>query len=239
MISPQLLLVVAYLLLDHLSVLYVSSRLALLALGLLIALLLAKPLRAGRTWAWLLWGAALLLLLTPPVQRWAPLALMLPPTVINLYLAWLFGHTLRAGREPLVARMVRLLHADEAVRDPAVWEYARTVTSWWTSLFLFNGLVALALALMATPGGMLLRLGFVPLWPLPASWWSYFSNAGCYLLVALLFGVEFLVRQRRFPWQPYSGLFDFLRRAAAIGPALVAEMAAERAASRQRPGQAP
>lgn len=230
MISPQLLLVIAYLLLDHLSVLLASPRLALLALGLLVALLLAKPLQARRPWAWLLWLACLLLLLTPLAARWAPLALLLPATVVNACLAWLFGHTLRGGREPLVARMVRLLHAEDPVRDPAVWGYARTVTAWWTGLFCCNALVTLALALVATPGGLLLQLGFTPWWPLPASWWSYFANFGCYLLVGVLFLGEFTLRQRRFPWQPYGNLFDFLRRAVAIGPALAAELAAERKA---------
>jgi uncharacterized membrane protein len=232
MINPQLLLVVGYLLLDHFSVVLASPRLALLALGLLVGLLLVRALRARRAWAWLLWAACLLLLLTPPAQRWAPLVLMLPATLINAGLAWLFGHTLLRGREPLVARMVRLLHASDAIQDPAVWGYARKVTAWWTALFCFNAAGTLGLALLATPGGLLLQLGFVPAWPLPAAWWSYFANAGCYLLVGLLFLGEFQLRKRLFPWQPYGNLFEFLRRALAIGPALAAEMAAERQATR-------
>jgi uncharacterized membrane protein len=231
MISPHLLLVLGYLVLDHLSVAFASPRLALLALGTLVAMVLLAPLRAGRAWAWLLLTACLAGLLTPPVRHWAPFVLMLPPTVINLALAALFGHTLFGGREPLVARMVRLLHANDAVQDEAVWGYARSVTGWWTALFLFNAALALLLALVATPVGLLRMAGIEPPIALPAVWWSYFSNFGCYLLVGVLFIVEFMVRQRRFPWQPYSSLFDFLRRAAAIGPALSAEMAAERAAA--------
>jgi uncharacterized membrane protein len=232
MISPQLLLVLAYLVLDHLSVVLASPRLALLALGLLVALLLARPLRARRAWAWLLWAACLLALLAPPLQRWAPLVLMLPATVINAALAWLFGHTLLGGREPLVARMVRLLHVNDAVQDAAVWGYARSVTACWTALFCCNALLTLGLALVATPGGMLLQMGITPAWPLPVAWWSYFANAGCYILVGVLFLVEYGLRKRLFPWQPYRSFFDFLRRAAAIGPALAAEMAAERKAAR-------
>ena len=231
MISPHLLLVLAYLLLDHLSVALASPRLALLALGTLVAMLLLAPLRARRAWAWLLLAACLVGLLTPPVQHWAPFVLMLPPTVVNLALAALFGHTLLAGREPLVARMVRLLHANDAVQDEAVWGYARNVTACWTALFVFNATVTFALALVATPVGLLRMAGIEPPFAMPAVWWSYFSNFGCYLLVGVLFLVEFMVRQRRFPWQPYANLFDFLRRAAAIGPALNAEMAAERAAA--------
>jgi uncharacterized membrane protein len=229
-ISPHLLLVLAYLLLDHLSVALASPRLALLALGTLVAMLLLAPLRTGRPWAWLLLAACLAGLLTPPVQHWAPFVLMLPPTVVNLALAVLFGHTLLGGREPLVARMVRLLHANDVVEDEAVWGYARSVTRCWTALFLFNAAMTLALALLAAPVGLLRMAGIEPPLALPAVWWSYFSNFGCYLLVGVLFIVEFMVRQRRFPWQPYPSLVDFLRRAAAIGPALSAEMAAERAA---------
>jgi uncharacterized membrane protein len=233
--SPRLLLVIAYLLLDHLSVMLASPRLALLALGTLVAMLLLAPLRARRPWAWLLLAASLAGLLTPPVQHWAPFLLMLPPTVVNLGLAALFGFTLLGGREPLVARMVRLLHVDQPVQDEAVWGYARRVTAWWTVLFLFNAAVTFALALVATPLGLLRMVGIEPLVALPAVWWSWFSNFGCYVLVGVLFVVEFMVRQRRFPWQPYANLFDFLRRAAAIGPALSAEMAAEARARNAKP----
>jgi hypothetical protein len=47
------------------------------------------------------------------------------------------------------------------------------------------------------------------------------------------------VRSRRFPWQPYRNLFDFLGRVAAIGPQLAAGLAAERLARAARIGGAP
>jgi uncharacterized membrane protein len=121
------------------------------------------------------------------------------------------------------------------VQDEAVWGYARRVTGWWTALFLFNAAATFALALVAKPLGLLRMAGIEPPFALPAVWWSWFSNFGCYLLVGVLFVVEFMVRQRRFPWQPYANLFDFLRRAAAIGPALSAEMAAEARARNAKP----
>ena len=51
----------------------------------------------------------------------------------------------------------------------------------------------------------------------PLSLWSLFANVLNYLLVAALFVVEFLYRQRRFPQQPYRGLLDFTRRVASLG----------------------
>jgi hypothetical protein len=38
-----------------------------------------------------------------------------------------------------------------------------------------------------------------------------------YLFIGALFAIEFIVRGRRFPHQPYSGLVDFTRRLAAQG----------------------
>jgi uncharacterized membrane protein len=241
-LRPQLLLVIAYILMEHFSVVLGLPRLAVAALALLAVLLLIAPLRARRAWAWALLLATCVALALPGARRWAPLALMLPPTVINGVLAVLFGHTLAGGRMPLVERMVRLLHAPEPIEDAAVFAYARRVTWAWTLLLAGNALASLLLALLAVPNGLLAAAGVASPLPVPVQWWSWFSNFGCYGLVLLLFVVEYEVRSRRFPWQPYRNLFDFLRRAAAIGPQLAAGLAAERdarAAAAARPGALP
>ena len=234
MLSPQLLLVLAYLLMEHFSVVLGLQRLATWTLALLVVLLLMARLRARRPWAWALLLAACVALSLPGARHWAPLALMLPPTVINGALAALFGHTLAGGRMPLVERMVRLLHAPEPMEDTEVLAYARRVTWAWTLLLAGNAFTSLLLALLAVPGGLLAAAGIASPWPVPMQWWSLFSNLGCYGLVLVLFVVEYAVRSRRFPWQPYRSLFDFLRRAAAIGPQLAAGLAAERLARAAR-----
>jgi uncharacterized membrane protein len=232
MLTPQTLLLAVYLLAEHFSVVLGLPRLAVVTLALLAAMVLMAPLRAGRAWAWALLLALCGALSLPGASRWAPIALMLPPTVVNAALAWLFAHTLLGGRMPLVERMVRLLHEPEPVDDPEVLAYARSVTRAWAALLAGNALLSLLLALMAVPVGLLSAAGIDPPWPVPVRWWSAFANLGCYALVALMFVIEYAVRRRRFPWQPYRNLFDFLGRAARIGPRLAAQLAGERAARR-------
>ena len=235
MLSLETALLVIYVLAEHSALVLGMPRLAVGAVGLLAVMVLLAPLRARRAWAWI---AVLLVagaLAMPGAQRWASIALLLPPTIVNAALAWLFGHTLFGGRMPLVERMVRLLHEPEPVDDAAVLAYARRVTGIWALLLGFNALASFLLALLAVPGGLLDASGIRPAWPVPIRWWSAFSNLGCYVLVACLFVVEYAVRRRLFPWQPYRNLFDFLARAARIGPRLATQLAAERAARRGAP----
>ncbi|MBS0395882.1 MAG: hypothetical protein JSR54_14775 [Proteobacteria bacterium] len=224
--SLQLLLFVAYCVLSYLAVRVGSAALSVAALALLLGAPLARPLRAGRAWAWLLAVAiaAAALFASRSALIAARLAVLLAPAGINLGLAWLFGHTLLEGRMPLVERIVRLLHRPEDIRDVAVYRYARSVTACWTALFLFNAALCLLLALLAEPQGLLLTLGLRPPATVPLAAWAFFSDFGCYALTALLFLVEFLYRRRRFPWQPYASLLEFLRSAAGVGPALAAEL---------------
>lgn len=222
----QVLCFAGYCVLSYLAVRLVSPVLSVAALALLIGAPLARPLRAGRPLAWLLAAAlvAAAFLASRRATTAAHVAVLLAPAAINLALAGLFGHTLLAGRMPLVERIVRLLHAPEDVRDGAVYGYARTVTVCWTALFLFNAATCLSLALLAAPRGLLLTLGVEPPATVPLAAWALFSDFGCYGLSALLFLVEFLYRRRRFPWQPYRNLGEFLRSAAGVGPALAAEL---------------
>lgn len=220
----QVALVVAYMILTHLAVVLRSDSLALFAVSLLVALFLVEPLRRGRRWPLAVGAVTLAVAVFAARYPWARIVLFLPPVLVNVGLAWLFGHTLRRPAIPLVERIIRLLHERDDIADPAVWTYARTVTTCWTALFCFNAGVCALLALLADPGGLLLTLGITPEVTVPTLWWSLYSDAGCYLLAGLLFVVEYQVRRRRFPWQPYRNFFDFMRRAAAIGPALMAQL---------------
>ncbi len=64
---------------------------------------------------------------------------------------------------------------------------------------------------------MLLAAGLQPPFNVPVGAWSLFANVLSYVLIAALFGIEFAVRGRRFPNQPYRGFLDFARRLAALG----------------------
>ncbi len=223
-------LLAGYALLEHLSVALHEPDLGLAALVLLAVLVLLGPLRQGRAWAFVAVAGLAALLGLERVRAWAPAAFFLSPIAINTGLAWVFGHTLVRGQTPLVARIVRLLHARDGVPDPAVWGYARSVTQWWTALFCFNALTCLVLALFAHPDGLLERLGVQPALSIPLELWSFHANIGCYALVGALFAIEYTIRCRRFPWQPFTGLIDFLQQVARLGPAVGEEIRAERAA---------
>ncbi len=62
----------------------------------------------------------------PHWQTVPGLLLTLPPTVLNAWLAWIFGTTLRPGREPMIAVFARIEHASlsDALNQPNPTEYA-------------------------------------------------------------------------------------------------------------------
>jgi uncharacterized membrane protein len=219
----QFLLVVLYMAVTHLAVVLPSDRMALISINLLALIVLLGPLKKREPWAYLGMAALVAMLCLGSGARLAQIVIFLPPIVVNVWLCWLFGHTLVGGRTPLVVRMVRLLHGRDDVPEP-VLRYARRVTTVWTGLFLFNAAVCLVLALCATPGGLMLAAGYRPLFTVPVRDWSLFSDIGSNVLVGLMFVAEYTWRRQLFPWQPYRNFFDFLRRAAAIGPALFADL---------------
>jgi uncharacterized membrane protein len=219
----QIVLIVLYMVVTHLAVVLPSERLALISINLLALIVLLGPLKKRQSWAYLAMAAMVAMLYLGSGARLAQVVIFLPPIVVNVGLCWLFGHTLLGERTPLVVRMVRLLHGKDDLTDP-VLRYARRVTAIWTGLFLFNAVVCLVLALCAMPGGLLLVAGYQPMFTVPVRDWSLFSDIGCNVLVGLMFVVEYTLRRRLFPWQPYRNFFDFLRRAAAIGPALFADL---------------
>jgi uncharacterized membrane protein len=226
----QLLLFILYGVVTHLAVILPSDALALLSILLLALASLAQPLRRRRPWAIAVIVAVVAVLYLGSGLHLAHRLVYLPALLVNLGLCWLFGHTLRGARIPLVVRIVGLLHGPQDPLNDAIRRYARSVTACWTALFAFNAAACLALALCATPGGWLLAAGISPPVAVPARFWSMFADAGTYLLTGVMFVGEYAVRRRRFPQQPYRNFLDFLRRAVAIGPQLLADLIDERPA---------
>lgn len=214
-------LFVAYIVLTHAAVVTGHDRLAVGSLLALVIAILLPLARRGGVWAYatLVVASAVVLLLPP--GNWTVWLLFLPPVLINLALAWLFGRSLFTGNVALVERFVRMMHHPDDVLDPEVFAYARAVTKCWTALFCFNAAVCALLALTAYPGGMLDLAGLRSPIEVPTIAWTLYSDFGCYAVALLLFVVEYQVRKRRFPWQPYSGFFDFLRKAGAVAPAIL------------------
>jgi uncharacterized membrane protein len=100
----------------------------------------------------------------------------------NLLLAFVFGRTLVAGREPLVARFARIVHR---TIPPEVESYARKVTLAWTIFFAFLFTLSCVLYL----GGWLAA-------------WSVLANIASPILVGVMFVAEYAIRHRVLPnWE--------------------------------------
>jgi len=215
----QLLLGVAYPFLAHLAGARGGAWSAL-ALADLTLLLLAAPLLHRRWWALALLAAALAALAWGVGTAWLDLLLLTPPVLFTAWLAWFFARSLRAGRTPLVTRIVTALYAQAGwPLPPGLPDYARRLTAAWAGLLAFLAVANALLALCAVPGGVLYEFGITPPVAVPHSAWSWFANLLNYGLVGGFMVGEFHYRKRRFPQRPYRNGIEFARRMAALGPA--------------------
>jgi uncharacterized membrane protein len=213
----MLLMGASYPVLAHLATLSARPDLIAASISVLVILVLLPALRQGRWLAWATLAAAACGLYVALAAGRAVSLLLLPPVLLNGFMAWVFGRTLRDGRMPLIEIAARAMRGSGAQLGAEVVAYARGVTQAWTGLFVGLAVVNLVLAMLARPAGLLRVAGFDPAVSVPLSAWSLFANLLSYLLIAALFAIEFVVRARRFPHQPYSGVIDFTRRLAAQG----------------------
>jgi uncharacterized membrane protein len=190
------LLLLAYPLLVQWAVAWHEPRLEWLALLLLCAIPQYEDLCAGRRQNWLL-----LLLLGVVLYALVRIgggvyALFLPPVLITASVLAVFAGSLRAGQVPLVTRIAQTMRG---ALNAEVLQYTRRVTQLWVLVMLAITVAEVGLALFA---------------PLPV--WSLFSNGINYLLVGLVFLLEYLYRRRRFPEDDHPGFLDYVRRVARI-----------------------
>jgi len=124
------------------------------------------------------------------------------PIVVYLAIAWAFGHTLRAGRMPLVERMARLVdHGDGMPRELVA--YTRGLTWIWTVVPLGLAVVSALLARFASPMA-----------------WSLFTNVLGYAALAALFFAEYPYRVRRYPQYTHTNPLAVAARLAQRAPEL-------------------
>jgi uncharacterized membrane protein/3-hydroxymyristoyl/3-hydroxydecanoyl-(acyl carrier protein) dehydratase len=219
-------LAVAYPLFAHGASLLERPSLTVASVAVLAAAILVRPLTEGRRWAWIATPAAALSIVGLWRINAVALVLFLPPVLLNVFLAWLFGHTLVRGSMPLIERLVRMLQPASEPPEPAIIRYAGRLTRVWTALFVLLAAVNLGLAACVSPGGLLESIGIRAPLPVSREFWSLFANVLNYAIVVAFFMLEYAYRRRRFPDRPYRNLVDFLRRAAAAGPALMATFSA-------------
>lgn len=142
----------------------------LLVLAAGLRMLAVKNDRVARWW---MAGALLLAMAAAWGNAWMPLKLY--PVLVNAAMLGLFGYSLIAPPS-LIERLARLQEPDLPLQ--AV-HYTRRVTQVWCGFFLVNGAIALATALWASP-----------------AIWSLYNGVIAYGLMGILFGGEYLIRQR-------------------------------------------
>jgi uncharacterized membrane protein len=190
--SALLVLLLVYPLTLHLGILegwLLPAVAILLALVLLSALLM---LGNGNRSGWLLLLASLGMAVWLTAMHGNPrLLLRLPPVAINGILCILFGATLLAGQKPLITRFAETMHGHAL--DAAAQRYTRGVTILWTTLFALMMTESALLALLASP-----------------ETWSLFTNFINYVVVLLVFFLEYRLRIRRLPQLQHPGFAGFL-----------------------------
>jgi len=96
------------------------------------------------------------------------------PVIISLALFTVFAGSLLSP-PPIIERLVRL--REKTVRPPAI-PYLRWVTIGWSCFFLINAAIAAWTA-----------------WIAPLEYWAIYNGLISYLLVALVFAVEYIIRR--------------------------------------------
>jgi uncharacterized membrane protein len=141
---------------------------------MLVALALARAWATRQTfWLAAAAGAALLAAASAFGNAWLPLKLY--PVLVNGVLLFVFSASL--VRPPsVIERLARLTEPHLPAEGVA---YTRKVTQVWCGFFVLNGGIALATALWASH-----------------ELWALYNGLIAYLLMGVLFGVEWLVRQR-------------------------------------------
>lgn len=215
----QLAAAVPYPFLAHAASVRASGVLAACALGTIVLMVLAEGLLRGRARAWLALLAAAVALAWLAGSRHALMPLLLVPVAFVAMVAWWFARSLRAGRVPLIARIVSALDGTAPAHlEPTLYRYARRLTLAWALVLGLLCLCNLVLAAIAVPRGLLAGFGFDPPLSVTEAQWSWFANWLNYGLVGGFFLLEFAYRKRRFPGR-YQSLLDFLRRLSRLGPA--------------------
>jgi len=111
---------------------------------------------------------------------------------IYLFLACVFGSTLRAGRTALITTLARRVHGGHLV--PEMARYTRNVTRAWMIFFLGISAVSFGLYFFAS-----------------FDTWAVFANWVSPVAVALMFGIEYLLRYRLHPEFERSSVSDAVR----------------------------
>ena len=132
-----------------------------------------QNLKIGQGGRWWLAGTLALFLLAMWGNAWLPLKLY--PVGVNGALLSIFAYSL-VFPPSMIERFARLKETD---LPPQAIVYTRRVTQIWCVFFALNGTIALITALWASP-----------------AIWTLYNGLIAYLLMGLLLGGEYVIRQR-------------------------------------------
>jgi uncharacterized membrane protein len=145
--------------------------------GLLIALCLLRLLFGGpfgRVQVAVVCVGGVLLAVVSIVKH-SPNLVLYYPVMVNGALLFLFAYSL-VSPPTIIERLARLRDPDLSAKGVA---YTRRVTLVWVVFFLCNGSAAFYTALSTSP-----------------ETWAFYNGVVAYVLMGIVFGVEFLVRMR-------------------------------------------
>jgi uncharacterized membrane protein len=174
----------------HLAVTGNTPWLEWLALVSLVFVPFSLPLITFRWRAWAMFAALCVCLWWLVRYGGGRPLLYLPSILIPAALAWFFGRTLVAGRQPLITAVA--LAARPATPDYLL-AYSRHLTQMWTGIFIAMTLWDGALAALA-----------------PRAAWSVMANGVNYLVIGATVAFEYLFRRWRFRAYDHPGFVEYL-----------------------------
>lgn len=216
-----------YLLLMVAGVLSGQSLFSLLAVGVLVTAVALPRLQRGRMRAWLGWLLALAMVAGVGLAGFAQLLLEAVPVIICALLAWWFARSVRVGR-PLVARCIVAIEGEERLGERDVACYARQLTVFWAILMAMQTLLLALLWLGAEHTGLLARVGVASPLHIDERWSAVWLNAGVYVLLPVVFVLEYAYRRWRLRHLRHLQLGQFLRLLALNWPRLLRDDAVHR-----------
>lgn len=171
------LLAFAYPLIAHLSIFAGHVEVAVYFLGAIFFLpLLFGLIQQQRMDMWRVLCALCGLVVLILAEQQAELFVQSHPILIYGFMFLFFSSTLSAGSVPLITRFAILIRGEEA--SELVKQYGRRVTVAWALFFLVMIAVSLLLSIYAS-----------------LETWSWFANFFSYLLIGVMFVIEFAVRR--------------------------------------------
>jgi uncharacterized membrane protein len=182
----------------HLAVSGGSRLVAWLALVALVAVPFGVALVELRWRAWLAFVALAAAAWWLAGTGGGRVLLFAPSVLIPAALAWFFGRTLLAGRQPLIVSVA--LAARPATPDYLL-RYSRQLTVFWTAIFVALAAWDLALAAFA-----------------PQVWWSAMANFGNYLFIGAAVVGEYVFRRLRFRDYAHPGFAEYVKIVANANP---------------------